>query len=71
MFRQANPLLKGNSQPTGFYAPAQIVRDAQNRGVPVGSENARCRAARVGDGSSGMPDTFTALGATAKLLPTA
>jgi error-prone DNA polymerase len=24
-----------NSQPMGFYAPAQIVRDAQNHGIPV------------------------------------
>ncbi len=35
-----------NSQPMGFYAPAQIVRDAQEHGVDVRA--GRCQSQRLG-----------------------
>jgi error-prone DNA polymerase len=49
-----------NSQPMGFYAPAQIVREAQeNGGVEVGAVDVNASAwdnllERVGDGQSAM-----------------
>lgn len=48
-----------NSQPMGFYAPAQIVRDAREHGVEVRPVDANCSA--HDNGLEDAPDPYCAL----------
>ena len=48
-----------NSQPMGFYAPAQIVRDAREHGVEVRPVDANCSA--HDNGLEETPDPYCAL----------